>query len=499
VRSTPVFIRDLESFTPETLAPRLQLESVESAEDFIEAMTAQGVMALRRDRDADDDVVVSEDKNDATGTYQFTWVGLVLFRDVTIVVYPKYFRDREPTMLEKQQIFKVLRKTEKTASHLGPIALDGMANANKLSLMLALLDSYEENGIYSNYIRELRNNGAGDIVWERTIATFQPFIKDGRPIYLDYKTNARSQDTADFVMRLHRCVLTECSRFMEESGLREMLSVDSIELTNERLEDFGDSDLIDYRLEQERNVQYVTWKQNVIDMLRLYVNGDKALITPDSLVCLGATSRSFDHVWEDACKVAFGDCLEKHIDALGIDLNGVWANRSKETLLGIIPRPQWSRTKDEAFVDCSDVDTLKPDVVMIHKNENGSGTFCIYDAKCYVPVLEPKVRGVPGVESVTKQYLYQAAYKSFISEHGFRWVVNAFLVPTDNDTPSRIGRVAFPGVFPRQDSPFTNHIDMWALPAQEVFDSYLEDRLADINTREMLWSMSPETDSNEDA
>lgn len=49
--------------------------------------------------------------------------------------------------------------------------------------------------------------------------------------------------------------------------------------------------------------------------------------------------------------------------------------------------------------------------------------------------------GQPGIESVTKQYLYQLAYQKFITEHGFSVVKNCFLLPTENSTIEDKGEV----------------------------------------------------------
>ncbi|MDI9590834.1 MAG: hypothetical protein QM302_07355 [Acidobacteriota bacterium] len=81
--------------------------------------------------------------------------------------------------------------------------------------------------------------------------------------------------------------------------------------------------------------------------------------------------------------------------------------------------------------------------------------------------------GVPGVESVTKQFLYQSAYRGFVLGHGFARVVNAFLAPTAGERIEHTGRVRFPGVMASEEPPFSNVIELYALPAQMVFDAYL--------------------------
>ena len=68
------------------------------------------------------------------------------------------------------------------------------------------------------------------------------------------------------------------------------------------------------------------------------------------------------------------------------------------------------------------------------KDIRGDNQFIIFDAKYYNAYLEfgntPKAQ--PGIEAVTKQYLYQLAYQNFIKEHDFLEVKNCFLMPTEN-------------------------------------------------------------------
>lgn len=105
--------------------------------------------------------------------------------------------------------------------------------------------------------------------------------------------------------------------------------------------------------------------------------------------------------------------------------------------------------------------------------------FCIYDAKHYVPSTNGKMKHQPGLESVTKQFLYQSAYRRFIKAHKFDRVVNAFLVPGTVDEPKLIARVSFPDVIAEEEEPFDNFIYMWMLPAHDVFKAYLDGKMLD--------------------
>ena len=320
-----------------------------------------------------------------------------------------------------------------------------------------------------------RDNGTGEIAWDRTIAQNQPFMDGDTPVYFDLKTRDTSRDAADLVTRLHRCVLTRCSEDLRRWGLDELLGLAPVDLSGEELEDLGDAETLTYRLEQERSVQFVTWKQGVIDMLLRYLNPSEEYESPEEEFYLGTSS--FYHAWELACKTAFGDRLADRIDSLGLPLAEDWRQRGAETLLGIIPRPEWT---DAGGAGCGDVNTLIPDVIGIHGDGAGGRAFCIYDAKYYAPTLRPgTAKRVPGVESVTKQVLYQSAYGGFIRDNGFSSVANVFLVPTHEVEARLMGRVRFPGVFGKPEPPLTDGVEMWALPADYMFDCYLAGRLAD--------------------
>ena len=264
---------------------------------------------------------------------------------------------------------------------------DGGRRANhRLALMLTLLDRFGEHGLYGNQIRAIKTNGAGFISWERTIAKHQPFAGNAAPVYFDYETVENTSDVSNYVTRLHKCVLTECSRFMRKSGLSDLSSLVDIDLSDETLEDLGDKDFINYRLEQERRQQFITWKQEVIDLLTEYINEDESVVQSDECICLG--SSSFHVIWEKSCKVAFGDQLDMALQNLGISIAPAWKEHQARTLLGIVPCPKWTTVLsngDEGA--CGDVSTLVPDAVCLRKMSDGSVVFCIYDAKYYTPTL----------------------------------------------------------------------------------------------------------------
>ena len=83
------------------------------------------------------------------------------------------------------------------------------------------------------------------------------------------------------------------------------------------------------------------------------------------------------------------------------------------------------------------------------------------------------MKGLPGIEAIAKQFLYQSAYRNFIVDQGFDAVVHAFVAPTADDDIQHVGRVRLPSLMPEEETPLSNTVELYKLPAQKVFDAYL--------------------------
>ncbi len=464
-------VRELKPFSLAELAEITQ-ETVDQTRSLVDELLSRGIVRYRTNDAARRDYSEDQDRAKPDEVYEFRFVGLLLVRDVVIVSYPKYFCEREPSDEELRLVFQAIERSCGFAVE--PHLEDGGEKADdRLSVMLALLDLYDEYGEYSNYIEGRELNGNGSIDWNRTINNHLPILSKGRPIYTELETRKTFRDDSDFIMRLHRAVLTECSRVFQETGVGELLSLSKVWLSDEEVSDFGDVDSLEWCLSRERSSQFVDWKLRTLDLLERYLLSKESEVRRNEVQALGTTS--FYNVWERACGVALGNVLHRSLDELGLNLAGKWITLGREELLDIIPRPKWKRATDEGYIDCGSVSTLIPDAVAFATNSHGLRAFCIYDAKYYLPTRHGNIRYQPGVESVTKQFLYQSAYKEFAVDHGFNLVVNAFLVPDAENEIAKLGRVTFKEVMGEVEiaSPLSNYVYMWALPANRILEAYV--------------------------
>lgn len=471
-----VYVRELKPYSLHDLAEKLAPEN--DAQQIVDWLMERNIIRpydkfASNEVDSSFEEEAGADSTETEQEYQFRFVGMAIVKDNVLIVYPKYFRDREPDGSELKQIFQVLKRDGERANIVSPTE-EGYQSTDRLPLMLALLDLYSEYGEYSNYVDGLETNGGGLIEWNRTIGNHLPMVVNDEPIYVEYESRKTFRDESDFITRLHRAVLTECSAELADAGVTDLLSLDEVRISDEPVDDLGDLKTLEWRLERERGIQFIDWKISILDLLTKYLRKRSTNAENNEIKVFGTTS--FYHLWEEACKVAFGDKLHTKLGKLDFKLAGTWKDQARKELIKFIPHPQWERYRDGHYADCTETDTLIPDTITFTRSDDGHCTFCIYDAKYYVPSMKGKMRHQPGVESVTKQFLYQAAYRRFIKDYKFDSVYNAFLVPSSSDTFSKIARVSFSEVMGWYEAPFNNYIDMWALPAHKVFDSYLWDK-----------------------
>lgn len=469
------FVREQKRYTQKDLCRILKC-SEEKAIPLIRKLKEFGVLKAVRASDIqrdmsdllDEDIEVADvEAGEGEYYYVFTFVGVIVVAGRVMKCYPKYLLHADQPKEELRQVLKVLEKynTKEQIVRMFNDSSEGSA-FNLLAVLLFLLQDYFENGVYNNTEDMIESNGSGEILWDKTINESFTMLSNNRPYYTDLQTKKRVTDDFDYFKRLHECILTRASEELRDAELLDLFEMTGVDLTDEELDDFGDEEYILYRIEKELNTQFNTRKQLVLKTIYAYIDHSGSLYDTDCLSLFG--TNSFNLVWEGICADIMDNQLDVRLGALTLPIPLKAEYDKNQRLIDLIEKPLWTATGKTAN------ETLRPDYIVIK-----DGRFVIIDAKYYNARLnsncEPK--GQPGIESIAKQYLYQLAYKKFITDHVFEAVRNCFVMPTEGEIVENRGEAALSML---SDLGLQN-INVRFLPAKMVYDYYLSNKKMNID------------------
>lgn len=469
------FIREQKRYTQKDLCKKFEC-SEDKVVPVIRKLKEFGVLkavkASNSQRDmsdlVDEDIEVADvEVGENEYLYVFTFVGVIVVAGRALKCYPKYLINTEEPKKELRQVLKVLEKYNSKEQIIRMFNDSSESSSfNLLAVLLFLIQDYFENGVYYNTEDIIESNGVGEILWDKTINETFTLLSNNRPYYIELQTKKRINDDFDYFKRLHECILTKASKELMDADLLDLFEITEIDLTDEELDEFGDKEYILYRIENELNTQFNTRKQLVLKTIYSYINHGGNLYDTDCLSMFG--TNSFNLVWEHICADIMDNQLDKQLGALKLPVQLKPEYDSRTKLIDLIEKPMWTITGKTAK------DTLIPDLITISGNE-----FIIFDAKYYNAKLEPGVmpKGQPGIESVTKQYLYQLAYQNFIANHGFTEVKNCFLMPTENNNIENHGEVSM-GMLSNLG---LQDIKVRFIPATTAYEHYLSGRKMNVS------------------
>ena len=475
-----VFLREQKRYTQEELTKAFGC-SEEKTVRILKRLKEYGVLKAVKANDTqkdltdlvDEDIEIADvEVGENEYLYVFTFVGVITIEGRVLKCYPKYLLKTQEPKTELKQVLKVLEKYNSKEQIIRMYNDTSDSSAfNMLAVMLFLLQDYYEYGAYTNTQDIIEANGTGDILWDKTINETFTLISNNRPYYPELLTMKRVNDDFDFFKRLHECILSRCTEELRNADLLDLFDIAGVDISDEQIEDFGDKEYILDRISKELNVQFNTRKQLLLKTLYAYVANSSALDDLDCFSMFGTSS--FNLVWEQVCAEALDNQLQKPIGGINlpIPLSKRYQEKRYLKLIELIDKPEWSGVAFDGYTFTKEAnDTLIPDIVSIAKDGNNH-SFVILDAKYYLIQLErdKRLRGQPGIESVTKQYLYQLAYNAFIKEHNFTHIRNCFLMPTEQDAVINKGVVSLK----MMELLGLEGIQLRLLPAAKIFECYL--------------------------
>lgn len=472
-----VFLREQKRYTQNELVELFQCSEPKAVKvikrlkeyGVVKAVKANDIQKELTDLYETDVEIADVEEGENEYLYVFPFVGVVTLEGMVLKCFPKYISKTVNPVVEMKQVLKVLSKYNSKEEIIRMYNDSSDSSAfNMLAVMLYLLHDYHEYGPYTNTEDIIEINGNGDILWDKTINETFTLISAGRPYYPEMMTKKTVVDDYDYFKRLHECIISICSKELKEADLLDLFDVAGVDVSDEELADFGEDEFILEAIEKELNVQFNTRKQLLLKTLYAYVlNNGKA----EGLDCFSMFgTNSFNLVWEKICAEVLQDKLHTKIELLnlGRPLNQQYFGYRRKPLIELISKPKWTiHGKSDAY----ETDTLIPDLVTVGVSDN-KGYFAIFDAKYYcMKTGKNLLTGNPGIESVNKQYLYQLAYRDFISAHELV-AYNCFLFPTEKTEIIDMGSVSFE-IFKSMN---LQDIQLKLLPANIMYDLYLTGR-----------------------
>ena len=446
-----IYLKELEYFTPEVLKSKLELTDEEFSTLISEARTENLI-------------------KEQNGSLSFNYVGIILTSFCSLMVYPKYLSSPDPSN-EFRQIIKVIEK-DSGANLTNFFDMDSESQettTGTLPVILWLIRDYYEHGLYSVNLATSEKNGNGEILWDKTIEQDDVLIAKDRPYYLTLYTSKKISDTSNIIRLIHKKIISECFSLLKESSLDVIFDISTAQI-------FDDSSSIDesyalIKLRAALSIEFNSHNRRLLSNLIYYLQKKISDADYSKLNLFGTTA--FNMVWQRVLESVLSNIINNQLDSLQLPQTLNSQYDSSISLLQLIDYPIWHLNHS----DYSTKSTLIPDIISIDKN-----CFYIFDAKYYKPVINQKTHQItsqPGIESVTKQYLYEQAYRQFMKLQGFRYIVNAFIIPTDQKETSNEGLVTLSFM-----QPFNlTDIQVIMASATQMYNAFLNDqtiKLADI-------------------
>lgn len=477
------YVREQERYTKNDLKDIFSFADNE-VERFIKNLKAFGVLkSVKNGNDqmeiselTEEDIEITDDTAESGDClYVFTYVGIITCGSRIIKVYPKYLLTEQDHLESMKQVLKVLERYSRSEKQIINVFNGDGDNRsfNMLAVILYLLNDYYEYGIYTNSEDIIEVNGDGDILWGKTIDESFALLQDNKPYYMELYTGRTVDDDMDYFKRLHECILTDCSEQLHTAQLDSLFDIDQIILSEEKLDDFGDTDYILERIQKELNIQFNTRRQILLKTLYAYVAQNRRLLeNNDGISMFGTTA--YHAVWENVCAEVFDNKLKTSLGKLNMSVPLSKEYTPSDMLIEIVEKPVWKGPDTE---EKKASDTLIPDLISIPKIGN-EDYFLIFDAKYYNLRLEKgkTLGGNPGVGDVTKQYLYQLAYKKFIKAHNIAVVKNCFLMPTEKNEIIDKGTAKMEML----ETLGLENIQIRLMPAAMMYEYYLTQRKIDV-------------------
>lgn len=343
-------------------------------------------------------------KVNAANEVALNYVGVIAHGTAVVCAIPKYYNRQvvpsEQLISDFAKILKVLKRISKSyqipdgknlsASELGIF--------NELILADNLLRDYLEYGLYRKNIDVLLINGDGETNWNATVNQLNPIFSSKRPIYYDVYNSSAITEEYNVVTVLHKFFIR---KYLKKFG--KILDY-NFTFTDDCVNEIFELGSVEYLRSAVRKELYSVYSDREILLLKrlLSVLNEEEFEESSAFSLFG--TGYFHTVWEKVCAEVFQNRLEEYSH--------------------LIAKPLWNDTNGLNVTK----KTLKPDIICTLGGEESK--FFVLDAKYYDLAYQLKngelsVDENPGIEDVSKQFLYEMAFRDV----DYAQKYNCFLFP----------------------------------------------------------------------
>ncbi|HCY81664.1 MAG TPA: hypothetical protein DHV22_08700 [Xanthomarina gelatinilytica] len=374
---------------------------------------------------------------------KLNFVGLIFAKKKFCYVLPKYYRAVKEIEINDNEIDLVQESLliYGQTSFLNTPSLfdeDGVICSPKLQAAINIIRYYFEKGLLAPNTFERSSSYNDRVLWEKTIELTHPIIRDNVPIYVDPVSLKSKRNESHLITEIQKWLTTKAFELVGKM----MFPSESISLESNCAEEEKDY----YFLVIESYLQNI-YSDVEIDLLQNMLRFLNKEIEMQNTEVEVYGTKSFHRIWELANKVLWNDQFEN--------------------LQQSLPTIIWEYDS-ASFIS---TDTIIPDILI--KTED---TFFVVDAKYYLPIFRgTKPIGQPGVESITKQFVYEDILRKKYKDLNFKNIFcfpdekrlkedNAVLSLSNDDVN---GKVNF------ENSPY-NHILNIYLPPKAVLKNFCD-------------------------
>lgn len=388
----PIFLKELKPYEKEHIKLRLDLGNDE--------------FNILVDKLYDKRIVEKEEN----GLFIFKFVGIIQFKNRLICFLPKYvknYNENSSIKLLMKLFMEYVRRETLDNDELELFGdLNNESKYNYLAVVDYIINDYLEYDLYSNDLKESELNGEGDISWNQTVEFLDAYILDDQVLYFDLYTEKISINEMDYIRQIHKHTLNICTNYLSKINFLDIFEYPDVNFDID-LEALGELPFILKKIESEMHIQFSDRKLKLLKLMYFLLSNSGGVDASESIVLYG--TRTFYNVWEKVCGFVIGNeynKFKKYID-----------------------KPKWIdfRTNKALYKD-----TLIPDILRKIDSEK---MFFIFDAKYYKVPFDDNgniINNVPGIQDITKQYLYEyALIKSMKLEEYNRY--NLFVLPSEEE------------------------------------------------------------------